>query len=651
MANRTRIAAVNPFTGASPAAQASPLATPHMAMDRVPGVVWTTDRDLRIVTIGGTGLVAMMTRPVDCIGRHVTDVFPADGYEPGPGDLHHRALAGESSTFDLECRGRLLLARVEALRSSTGDILGTAGIALDSTDRRVGERAVRLSERSYRSLIEEMPYGICRATVTDRLLQVNRAMADMLGYESEADLLSRNIATEIFVEADAYRKFLEKLQENRSHQGFECSWHRRDRTSIHVSLGGRMVRDESGAVLYLDILAESVSERKQLEEQLRQVQKMQAIGQLAGGIAHDFNNLLTVVKGQVEIVLRRMSPVDPLRHRLQEIERAADRASTLTGQLLAFSRRQILQTKVVDLNVVIEGMTQMLAHLIGENIELTFAKGAGTGRVRVDPGQMEQVLMNLVVNARDAMPSGGRLSIATARAYLDAARAQDGVAIAPGDYVELVVNDNGRGMDAETRRRIFEPFFTTKKPGQGTGLGLSMVYGVVKQSGGYIFADSSPGTGATFRIYLPSVADPADERKVVAATTTPAGHETILLAEDEESVRDLIAGFLIELGYTVVPAANGETARQLALTYVGTIDLLVTDLVMPKGGGRELAKELRKTIPALKVLYISGYAGDSVARRAVTESGTSFVPKPLSMQFLAKRVREVLDAPPVGKGR
>ncbi len=584
----------------------------------------------------------MNVRPEDYLGVSLIDFSAQLGPDPTPLVAHRKALRGKASTFDIEMMGRDLKAQVEPLRGPEGDIIGVIGVALDNTERRVAERALQLSEQSYRSLIEGAPYGICRSTVSGQLLQVNRAMAEMLRYESEPELLLQSLRTEIFNQPINYDEFLAQLRDRGSYQGFECTWRCQDRKTILVRLGGWSVLDETGEISYLEVFAENVTERKQLENQLRQAQKLQAIGQLAGGVAHDFNNLLTVVEGQVEMMLSEVPLSGGLRHRLEAVEKAAHLASTLTRRLLAFSRLQVLQSKVLDLNVVIAGMSQMLARLIGENIEMTFLPGADLGRVKADPSQIEQVLMNLVVNARDAMPEGGQLTIETHNAHLDATYPQQAI-VERGDYVLLVVSDTGRGMDGETQARIFEPFFSTKQPGQGTGLGLSMVYGVVKQSGGYIWVYSEPAKGATFKIYLPRVTDCVDETATVVSVSSPRGKETILFAEDEESVREIVSSFLESKGYQVLTAADGVAARQIAESHKGEIDLLLTDVVMPKKGGHELAEDLRRTLPHLKVLFISGYTGDFVVRNAIVESGAAFVQKPFSMQSLAKKVREVID--------
>jgi len=634
---------MGPFSQDRPDSKASLSSSSVLLLvEKIPAVLWTTSTDLRLTSVAGAGLAAMNVRPEDYLGVSLIDFSAQLGPDPTPLVAHRKALRGKASTFDIEMMGRDLKAQVEPLRGPEGDIIGVIGVALDNTERRVAERALQLSEQSYRSLIEGAPYGICRSTVSGQLLQVNRAMAEMLRYESEPELLLQSLRTEIFNQPINYDEFLAQLRDRGSYQGFECTWRCQDRKTILVRLGGWSVLDETGEISYLEVFAENVTERKQLENQLRQAQKLQAIGQLAGGVAHDFNNLLTVVEGQVEMMLSEVPLSGGLRHRLEAVEKAAHLASTLTRRLLAFSRLQVLQSKVLDLNVVIAGMSQMLARLIGENIEMTFLPGADLGRVKADPSQIEQVLMNLVVNARDAMPEGGQLTIETHNAHLDATYPQQAI-VERGDYVLLVVSDTGRGMDGETQARIFEPFFSTKQPGQGTGLGLSMVYGVVKQSGGYIWVYSEPAKGATFKIYLPRVTDCVDETATVVSVSSPRGKETILFAEDEESVREIVSGFLESKGYQVLTAADGVAARQIAESHKGEIDLLLTDVVMPKKGGHELAEDLRRTLPHLKVLFISGYTGDFVVRNAIVESGAAFVQKPFSMQSLAKKVREVID--------
>lgn len=391
-------------------------------------------------------------------------------------------------------------------------------------------------------------------------------------------------------------------------------------------------------------VALDITDRKQLTDQLRQSQKMQAVGELAGGVAHDFNNLLMVMKGHGELLLDQLPESSPLRQNVLQAQKAAERAASLTRQLLAFSRRQVLQARVIDLNEVVGGMIQMFSRVIGENIEMAFLPGSKLSRVKVDTSQMEQVLLNLVVNARDAMPDGGRLSIETANAELDRSYAAKHAGMVPGKYVMLVVSDTGCGMDTKTQARIFEPFFTTKEPGKGTGLGLATVYGVVKQSGGFIWVYSEVGHGTTFKIYLPEVADAVEPIAAEkGAGKSHVGHETILFVEDEESVRELVSDYLKSSGYNVLEAADGLQALEMAAAFSGEIHMLVTDVVMPRLSGRELATRLAADRPHLSVLYISGYTDDSVFRHGVLEGGMSFLQKPFNLKALAQKIREVLD--------
>lgn len=387
-----------------------------------------------------------------------------------------------------------------------------------------------------------------------------------------------------------------------------------------------------------------IGKRASLEEQLRQSQKLEAIGRLAGGIAHDFNNILTAIMGYSALLQAGLGERDPLRLEVEEIKKAVRRASSLIQQLLAFSRRQVLQLKVLDLNAVVMNIQQLLQRLIGEDIELVILPAPALRHVKADPGQIEQVLMNLALNARDAMPKGGKLTIETANVTVDEAFARRHL-ISPGPYAMLSVTDTGLGMDADIQAHIFEPFFTTKEPGKGTGLGLATVYGIVKQSGGNVFVYSEPGRGATCKIYLPRVDEPLTALEAAKPIIEPvSGTETILLVEDEESVRELVSKVLQRNGYTILEARHGEEAVDLCTKFEGDIHLLVTDVVMPRMSGREVAETLQPTRPTMKVLYLSGYTDDEVVRHGVLESMTAFLQKPFTPDALARKVRDVLDA-------
>ena len=599
--------------------------------EQVPAILWTTDLQFRLTGSSGAGLASL--RLGAALGHSVRCLFKQSLSDTKVLDAHFLAAAGEICTFQVEVRGRDLEAHVEPLRDPQGTIIGVAGVAIDNTDRQVGWRGLRISEQNYRSLIEEAPHAICRCTLTGGLLQVNRAMQEMLGY-SESDLLIRNLQTEIFADPKHYSEFVEKLKNRRSCHGYETHWFEQRGHPVAVSLSGRSVSDAGGNIVYLDFFAENISERKQLEEQLRQAQKMHAVGQLAGGIAHDFNNLLTVIHGQAEMIAEHLSPTDPAYSRLDEVQRASERASALTRQLLAFSRRQVLETRILDLNSIVANINQMLARLIGRNIELSFSPDPALWPIKVDPGQIEQVLMNLAVNARDAMPGGGRVTIKTRNIT-----ARDRFhSLPPGDFVELSVQDTGHGMDEAIRARIFEPFFTTKQAGEGTGLGLSVVYGVVKQSGGHVHVESEPGVGTEFFIYLPRSEGAARDVPQSASAAIPRGSETVLLVEDDESIRRMIADFLESHGYRVLVAKDGPEGLEM-LELESGIALMLTDLMMPRMGGKELAAKAREILPDLKIILMSGNPEDGRSSLA----GFHLLPKPFSIHTLATVVRRVLE--------
>ena len=400
-----------------------------------------------------------------------------------------------------------------------------------------------------------------------------------------------------------------------------------------------------------ELLQAEITERKQaeqekeaLEEQFRQSQKMEAIGSLAGGVAHDFNNLLTIIKGNSQLSLTEMKADDPLRENIEEIDKASDRAATLTRQLLAFGRRQILEMRVLDLNTTLRDLEKMLRRIIGEDVELVTFMAEDLGNVKADPGQVEQVIMNLAVNARDAMPKGGKLTIETANVGLDKEYARKHISVKPGSYVMLSISDTGIGMAPEVKGRIFEPFFTTKEKGKGTGLGLSTVYGIIKQSGGDIWVYSEPSQGTTFKIYFPRVDEPLDEvGKKGVEGELPRGNETILLVEDGEEVRKLAAQVLRKQGYKVLEASHGNDALLVCKQHEGPIQLMVTDVVMPGMSGCELAENLLSLYPEMKALYMSGYTDNTIAHHGILEPGLHYIQKPFSVEGLAIKVREVLD--------
>jgi PAS domain S-box-containing protein len=500
------------------------------------------------------------------------------------------------------------------------------------------------SEMNFRSLVTNAPYGICRISTDGTILDVNPALVALLGYSHHSELTGRKMASlyKDVQQANVLASFFRSLKE---FDGLVAEWARKDGSSTIIRLCGRAIRDEDDAVSF-EMFAEDVTERRALEQQLRQAQKMEAIGRLAGGIAHDFNNLLMVISGYCEFLLERLGPDESLRGPAREIANAAERATSLTRQLLAFSRKQMLAPKVLDLNAVVTENLRMLTRLIGEDVELIMVPGAENAAVKCDPGQIEQVILNLAVNARDAMPHGGKLTIETAEVSLDETYARYHPSVKPGDYVMLAITDTGHGMDAETQSHLFEPFFTTKGT-KGTGLGLSTVYGIVKQSGGYIWVYSEINKGTTFKIYMPRVTE-AMESVSTNAAALPAmpvrGIDTILLVEDEANLRELTAQYLQNQGYTVLEAADAAAAIKICTAYTGPIHLLLTDVIMPGMNGRELAQRIAAIRPGTKVLYMSGYTENVIGHDGTLAAGISLLQKPFTLQALNRKVREVLDS-------
>jgi PAS domain S-box-containing protein len=512
-------------------------------------------------------------------------------------------------------------------------------VLAEAIGRKRAEDAMRQSESQFRALFENALDAVLIANDQGTYVDANPAACNLLGV-SYNEVIGRTIND--FTENDnpvEASRMLEQFLKEGTLRG-ELRLRRPDGSLVEV--------DFSATANFLPgrhlALLRDVTERRKLEEQFRQSQKLESVGMLAGGIAHDFNNLLTVMTGYSELILRRLDKVDPLARNVEEIKKAAERAASLTRQLLAFSRKQVLQPKVLDLNSVIVNIEKMLGRLVGEDMELRTSPGVGLGKVKADPGQVEQVILNLVVNARDAMPKGGKITIETANIYLDEAYARRHIAVQPGWYVMLAVTDTGQGMDAETQKYIFEPFFTTKEQGKGTGLGLSTVYGIVKQSGGNIWVYSEISVGTSFKIYLPLVDEQVMKPDAnVARPESASGTETILLAEDEEMVRNLARESLKMHGYTVLEAANAGEALLICQQYKGRIDLLLTDVVMPRVSGRELAEQLVGLRPDMRVLYMSGYPDQAIVHHGILDEAIAFIGKPFTPDALALKVVEVLQ--------
>src|SRR5882762_1119115 len=510
--------------------------------------------------------------------------------------------------------------------------------------REFGERrARRESEASYSALVQQAPLGIYRSTPVGRFVSANAALVRMLGYSTADELLALDMARDVYADPDERRRLVEHdTYTDKVYDELEATWKKQDGTRIRVQLSVRASRDKDGRVEFYEAFVRDITTQRQLEAQLAQSQKMGAIGRLAGGVAHDFNNLLTVILSYSELLLEDLPQGSATREDIGQIRKAAQGASELTRQLLAFSRQQVLQPKVVDPNAAVTGIERLLGRVLREDIQLSCTLAPDAGTVRVDPGQLEQVLMNLAVNARDAMPRGGRLTIETANVDLDETYMQAHPLAAAGRYVMLAVTDTGMGMDAATQAQIFEPFFTTKEVGQGTGLGLATVQGIVQQSGGFIWVYSEPNHGTCFKVYLPRVDEPVSAAASESVERT-RGTETVLVVEDVAAVRAVARKMLERYGYRVLDAADGEAAVRIADGSGEQIHLLLTDVVMPNLNGRDLAALFAQTRPTTKVLFMSGYTDDAIVRHGILEEGLAYLQKPFTPESLARKVRAVLD--------
>jgi PAS domain S-box-containing protein len=535
-------------------------------------------------------------------------------------------------------------ANVRAVRDGKGEFEYLDGIVQDITERKRAEEALRESEERYRDLVENAHDIIFSHDLEGKFTSVNRAGEQITGYTHE-ECLSLNIADTIAPEhVNRARDMRTKKLAGEKVTAYEVNLLAKDGKRIAVEVNTKLILQD-GVPVGVQGIARDVTDRKLLEDQLRQSQKMEAIGQLAGGVAHDFNNLLTAINGYSGLALQKMDDNHPLRGYLEEIKKAGDRAANLTRQLLAFGRKQILQPLLISLNDVVTDMNKMLRRLIGEDIVLTAKLDPALKKIKADPGQIEQVLVNLIVNARDAMPQGGKLTIETLGVDLDQEYAGRHVGVVPGRYVMLAVSDTGTGMSEDTRARIFDPFFTTKEKGKGTGLGLSTVYGIVKQSGGNIWVYSELGHGTTFKVYLPELtAGSLKTETAIVESPIPGGSETILLVEDEDVVRGLARKILEHAGYKVVEASCGKEAIRLCLERAEPIDLLLTDVVMPETSGKEVADRLTELLPGLRVLFMSGYTDEAIVHHGVLDSNVEFIQKPFTPAALVRKVRAVLDS-------
>ncbi len=543
--------------------------------------------------------------------------------------LEFRWIAKDGRTVWAEAHGAVIY-------DEDGSPIGMRGVTIDVTERKKAE--VR-----FRRLVDSNAQGVFFWNAEGSIRGGNEAFLKITGYTQ--DDMDAGLINWVSMTPPEYnhldRKALGEIAATGVCSTFEKEWIRKDGSRVPIMLGAAAIDDDlsDGVSFALDL-----TDRKQLENQLHQSQKMEAIGVLAGGIAHDFNNLLTAINGYSDLILNRMPADDPSRPNVQEVRKAGDRAANLTNQLLAFSRRQVTQPIVHNINTVISSIETMLQRIIRENIELRTVLDPALGNISADPGQIEQILMNLVVNAREAMPDGGELTIETQNVFLDGEYANQHIGIASGNFVKMAVTDTGEGIAEEIQPQIFEPFFTTKEVGKGTGLGLSIVYGLVKQSGGEIMVYSEIGRGTTFKVYLPVVDEKVrEQRSIDEAATGITGTETILLVEDEDIVRELVRTILSENGYKILEASNGIEALAVCDSYRDQIHLLLTDFIMPKMNGMQLKDQIIKLLPDIKFLFMSGYTDDSIARSEGFNAETPFIEKPFTPDSLSKKVRDVLE--------
>jgi len=604
--------------------------------------IWMVDAN-RVTTFANERLASLLGYTVEeMIGRPAEDFEDASDREVARQAFErHRQGTRERRNMALRRKdGTILWASVAAspLIDADGRFAGSLGMFMDITERRQAEEVrARLA-----TIVECSEDAIFAMSLDGTILSWNAGAKAQYGYTPE-EVIGQSV--ELLVPPEGRAELFDSLDRLKAGKAvfLETVRRRKDGTKVVVALSMSPIRGVDGRVIGASTIARDVTERRSLEEQFRQSQKMEAVGRLAGGVAHDFNNLLTVILGYSDLFANR----EPECAEIQEIRRAGEQAAALTRQLLAFSRKQVLELVVLCPNDVIRNIEGMLRRLIGEDLDFVTRLDPSVCNVRVDPGQLEQVVMNLAVNARDAMPGGGKLTIETANVDLDEAYAQRHASVAPGPYVMLAVSDTGVGMDAETQARIFEPFFTTKEKGKGTGLGLSTVHGIVHQSGGNIWVYSEPGRGTTFKIYFPRIAGAAatpqiPSRTVPAVEDSGNGSRTILLVEDEEPLRRLVKRILELSRHTVLEARSPADALRIAREHDGPIHLLLTDVVMPGMSGPELAASLQRERPSVPVLYMSGYTDNTIAHHGILGAGTHFIQKPFTLQGLVQRVREVM---------
>ena len=623
----------------------------HALMDSVPDKIFFKDTASRFVRINRAHALSMgLKDSSEALGKTDFDFHPGEMAEGTLREEKRVLETGEPLVGKIEAytkpdgRIRWNLVTKAPIKDKQGQVVGLVGISSDISERMRTEAELRRTSEVLRTVFQASPLAIIAGDRSLRVQMWNPAAERLFGW-TEAEVLGEPLPIIPESRREEFRAEIDGLLRGETITPFESQRLRKDGSLVEVSISTGVLRDASGEAIGVVGIFMDLTQHKAMEAQLRQKAKMEAIGQLAGGVAHDFNNLLTVIAGYGQILRARLKSKELVY--LEEILKASDQAAALTGQLLAFSRRQILAPQVLDLNSVVASMEEMLRRVIGEDVELVTVPQPGLGLVKADRGQIEQVIINLAVNARDAMPRGGRLTIETAEVDLDEAYAETHAGAIPGPHVMLAVSDTGVGMNSEILAHLFEPFFTTKETGKGTGLGLATVYGIVRQSGGSIWADSEPGRGTTMRIYLPRVEEALpEERPRETPSEQVGGSETVLVVEDEDGVRSLVSETLASHGYKVLEAKEPNQALLMLGQYAEPIHLLLTDVVMPQMSGRNLAKHMRTVHPEARVLYMSGYTDKAIVQDGILEGGTHFLQKPFVPDALARKVREILDTKP-----
>ncbi len=628
----------------------------HAVVGGTTDAVFVKDREGCYLLLNTVAAQLVGKPPAEIVGKNDADLFPPEIAQQIIESDREIMAAGETRTIEetlvSDGTSRTFLSTKGVFHDQSGDVAGLFGVARDITDRTQAEEELRRSEAKYRELVERATYGICRVTLDGRFVSANPALAQMLGYRDEAELLAAEKSGSQHWDHTERASVIDRCCQDGRIEGVEVEWRKRDGDRILARLSGQPVYSESDGSAALEILAEDITERRVLENELRQAQKMQAVGELTGGIAHDLNNILTVVSTNLELMGDSLPPQhEELRRDFEDTRLAVRRGTALIKKLLGFSRRSHLEMKLVDVVAVVTGMSTMLRRVVPEHIEIDLVTDPKAGAVRADTGALEQILLNLVTNSRDAMQDGGRLTISVRRANLDQDYCTTHPWTTPGEYVCISVSDSGIGMDAATRERVFDPFFTTKPPELGTGLGLSMVYGLVKQQGGVVDVYSEVGEGTEVNVYLPWVdAGAAAVQRAAPPQEVTGGFETILVVEDEEPIRRAAKRVLEKHGYKVLLAADGAEALELFPRHRDDIDLVISDVVMPRLSGAKFYEALLKGGLAPRILFTSGYADRDVSQSGAVDPDLPFIHKPWTVSDLLAKVREVLDRDPRASG-